>query len=149
MRVTVGDSGFCCCVFITYFERQLTPLCVDAVPCLHSVGSYRIRPVLALRRTCNDCRQDLDCGYCYIDLNDAVANATCLPTTYDNPWTATIGRCNSSELPGQLTWAYDYCPTPYSWMPMVGLVLYLVFFAPGTCRQTSSTPFSVILHPLK
>ncbi|KAK7101483.1 proton myo-inositol cotransporter-like [Littorina saxatilis] len=82
-------------------------------------------------RTCNDCRQDLDCGYCYVDLGEAVANATCLPTTYDNPWTATIGRCNHSELPGQLTWAYDYCPTAYSWMPMVGLVLYLIFFAPG------------------
>lgn len=82
-------------------------------------------------RTCNDCRQDLECGYCYVDLDDVVANASCLPTSYDNPWAATIGRCNSSYLPGQLTWAYDYCPTPYSWMPMVGLVLYLVFFAPG------------------
>lgn len=28
-------------------------------------------------------------------------------------------------------WAYSFCPTPYSWTALVGLVLYLVFFAPG------------------
>ena len=28
MRVTVGDLGLCCCA--TYFERRLTPLCVDS-----------------------------------------------------------------------------------------------------------------------
>ncbi|GFS05990.1 proton myo-inositol cotransporter [Elysia marginata] len=82
-------------------------------------------------RTCNACRQDLECGYCYVDMPEYVINSSCLPTTYDNPWTSTMGRCNSSSLPGQLTWAYDYCPTPYSWMPMVGLVLYLISFAPG------------------
>ena len=27
--VTVGDSGLCCCTCVTYFERWLTPLCVD------------------------------------------------------------------------------------------------------------------------
>ena len=29
VRVTVGDSGLCCCACDTYLERQLTPLCVD------------------------------------------------------------------------------------------------------------------------
>ncbi|KAK6175687.1 hypothetical protein SNE40_014088 [Patella caerulea] len=84
-------------------------------------------------RNCNDCRRDLTCGFCYIDLDDNVANSSCLPTDYDNPWLATSGRCNVSTeyLPGRLTWAYDYCPTSYSWMPMVGLVLYLISFAPG------------------
>ena len=28
---TVGDSGLCCCVCVTSFERWLTPLCVDPV----------------------------------------------------------------------------------------------------------------------
>ena len=31
VRVTVGDSGLCCCVCVTSFECQLTPLCVDFV----------------------------------------------------------------------------------------------------------------------
>ncbi|ESO89991.1 hypothetical protein LOTGIDRAFT_124274, partial [Lottia gigantea] len=84
-------------------------------------------------RWCNDCRRDLTCGFCYIDTEDAAVNSSCLPTDYDNPWLSTSGRCNmsSQHLPGLLTWAYDYCPTPYSWMPMVGLVLYLISFAPG------------------
>ena len=30
MRVTVGDLGLCCCTCIMYFERWLTPLCVDS-----------------------------------------------------------------------------------------------------------------------
>ena len=29
VRVTIGDSGLCCCVCVTSVERQLTPLCVD------------------------------------------------------------------------------------------------------------------------
>ena len=27
--VTVVDSGLCCCTCVVYFERQLTPLCVE------------------------------------------------------------------------------------------------------------------------
>ena len=75
--------------------------------------------------------QDLFCGYCYEDVKHVAVNSSCLPTTYDNPWVATGGRCNSTDLKGDLTWAYDFCPTDFSWMPMIGLVLYLMFFAPG------------------
>ena len=35
-RVTVGDSGLCCCACVMSFERQLTPSCVDSInfcPC--------------------------------------------------------------------------------------------------------------------
>ena len=86
-----------------------------------------------------------------------------LYSQYENPWSSTVGRCNASHLwalgspgvtagsgvmtpaaegsgssgPG-VTWAYDYCPTPYAWMPMVGLVLYLVAFAPGESLIKSS-----------
>ena len=31
MRVTIGDSGLCCCICVMCFERWLTPLCVDSV----------------------------------------------------------------------------------------------------------------------
>ena len=30
VRVTVGDSGLCCCTCVRYFEHWLTPLCVDS-----------------------------------------------------------------------------------------------------------------------
>ena len=29
MHATADDSGLCCCTCVAYFERQLTPLCVD------------------------------------------------------------------------------------------------------------------------
>ena len=74
---------------------------------------------------------DLFCGYCYDDQPYGPVNGSCLPTDYDNPLSALQGRCNSTVIPGSVTWAYEYCPTAYSWMAMVGLVLYLVFFAPG------------------
>ncbi|KAH8871773.1 Proton myo-inositol cotransporter [Schistosoma japonicum] len=28
-------------------------------------------------------------------------------------------------------WAYDHCPSPYGWMTLIGLILYLASFAPG------------------
>ena len=31
VRVTVGNSGLCCCTCITYYKHWLTPLCVDPV----------------------------------------------------------------------------------------------------------------------
>ena len=60
-------------------------------------------------------------------------NASCLSSDYNEPIHSTAGRCNvsTSKLAGDLTWAYDFCPTQFAWMAMAGLVLYLVFFAPG------------------
>lgn len=74
---------------------------------------------------------DLYCGYCYYDDETGAYNASCLQSDYNDPLTATRGRCNTTHLHGGLAWAYDYCPTPFAWMPMMGLVVYLLFFAPG------------------
>ena len=38
MRVAVGDSCFCCCTCVTYFEGQLTPLCVDSFHLTETAG---------------------------------------------------------------------------------------------------------------
>lgn len=45
-------------------------------------------------------------------------------------------RCsNSSLMKDQTYWAYNYCPTSYSWLVLLGLVLYLAAFAPGERRR--------------
>ena len=31
VRLTMGNVGLCYCTCVTYFERKLTPLCVDSV----------------------------------------------------------------------------------------------------------------------
>jgi len=82
-------------------------------------------------RSCNSCVKDLHCGYCYVNSPTMALNGSCLPADYDKPVMSLAGRCNSTHLPGQLTWAYDFCPTTYAWMPLVGLILYLICFAPG------------------
>ena len=75
---------------------------------------------------------DLSCGFCYSERETiGVTNSSCLPTDISNPWISSAGRCQTYSKGQQLSWAYDYCPSPYSWMPMVGLILYLVSFAPG------------------
>lgn len=41
-------------------------------------------------------------------------------------------RCsNTSRMKEHAYWAYNYCPTSYSWVVLLGLVLYLAAFAPG------------------
>ena len=92
---------------------------------------YHFPILLRVFSTCDLCMKDLLCGYCYMDSPNGPEQGSCLPSLYDNYISADSGRCNHTELPGKLTWAYDYCPTPFAWMSMVGLILYLLFFAPG------------------
>ncbi|XP_016113486.1 proton myo-inositol cotransporter-like [Sinocyclocheilus grahami] len=41
-------------------------------------------------------------------------------------------RCsNGTQESAGVFWAYNYCPTSYSWIVLLGLVLYLAAFAPG------------------
>ena len=52
VRVTVGDSGLCCCICVTYFERKLTPLLVDTCTSFTNVCS---RPVEFKGGVCHTC----------------------------------------------------------------------------------------------
>ncbi|ELK27160.1 Proton myo-inositol cotransporter, partial [Myotis davidii] len=47
--------------------------------------------------------------------------------------TCTRYRCENETKfkTEEVFWAYNFCPTPYSWTALLGLILYLVFFAPG------------------
>uniref|UniRef100_A0A4W2EJC8 Proton myo-inositol cotransporter n=1 Tax=Bos indicus x Bos taurus TaxID=30522 RepID=A0A4W2EJC8_BOBOX len=47
--------------------------------------------------------------------------------------TCTRYRCENETKfkTEEIFWAYNFCPTPYSWTALLGLILYLIFFAPG------------------
>ncbi|KAG9335896.1 hypothetical protein JZ751_003553 [Albula glossodonta] len=48
---------------------------------------------------------------------------------------------NSSQMAEGTFWAYNYCPTSYSWIVLLGLILYLASFAPGKrSRQQGMGP---------
>lgn len=78
--------------------------------------------------TCDTCIHDYFCGFCFETTNDDV-NGACLPISFVSMHSATIA-CNFTTLPNSyFTWAYDYCPISFSWVAIVGLSLFLVFYA--------------------
>lgn len=81
---------------------------------------------------CESCMLDPDCGFCYGLNATAVVQSSCVPVDPANTETAALGRCfNGTQKASSVFWAYNYCPTPYSWVVLLGLILYLAFFAPG------------------
>ncbi|XP_078678196.1 proton myo-inositol cotransporter-like isoform X2 [Branchiostoma floridae x Branchiostoma belcheri] len=89
-------------------------------------------------KTCNQCALDDDCGYCFsLDSNNSVTNGSCMATDTGR-WDsfARTGRCAYTNNTADhrkvgVNWAFNYCPSHYSWLAILGLVLYLMFFAPG------------------
>ncbi|XP_060100726.1 proton myo-inositol cotransporter [Heteronotia binoei] len=82
---------------------------------------------------CNGCMLDPICGFCYKLNKSSVVESSCVPVNKKSTMEAAWGRCsNETKLKtGDTFWAYNFCPTPYSWTALLGLILYLVFFAPG------------------
>ncbi|KAL4656779.1 proton myo-inositol cotransporter-like [Arapaima gigas] len=81
---------------------------------------------------CEPCMLDPGCGFCYRENRSAVFAASCVPVNPGSTEEAAWGRCsNTTDADSGLYWAYNYCPTSYSWMVLLGLILYLAFFAPG------------------
>ncbi|ESP02505.1 hypothetical protein LOTGIDRAFT_171977 [Lottia gigantea] len=82
-------------------------------------------------RFCESCIKDTSCGYCFTTSANDSYNGSCLATSTTDSTHSLHGQCNKTNLSGDLVWAYEYCPTSYSWIIIVGLVFYLMFFAPG------------------
>ena len=62
VRVTVGDSGLCCCACDTYFERQLSPLCVESAK-----TAYRQLRISSIRHCLSvDSTKTLVMFFCYV-----------------------------------------------------------------------------------
>lgn len=81
---------------------------------------------------CEDCIENPDCGFCYTEIGKSVLNGSCVTVATNLTDGAGQGRCDSDPLTPGTVWAHGYCPTDYSWMGLLGLVMYLMFFAPGT-----------------
>ncbi|KAG7267891.1 hypothetical protein CRUP_033017 [Coryphaenoides rupestris] len=80
---------------------------------------------------CEQCMLDPSCGFCYRDNGSGTVRLSCAPVTWCPPSRRRGGRCsNTSQGREQTFWAYNYCPTPYSWLVLLGLLLYLAAFAP-------------------
>ncbi|KAF0299328.1 Proton myo-inositol cotransporter [Amphibalanus amphitrite] len=76
---------------------------------------------------CASC-QSAGCGFCFAETLSGPANGSCLPLIVGNA-SAPSAECRAAHQ----VWAADWCPAPHSWLPVpvLGLCLYLVAFAPG------------------
>ena len=74
---------------------------------------------------CASC-QSAGCGFCFIETPAGPANGSCLPLPTSNTSIAPPA-CSATDH----IWTSDWCPSPHSWLPVLGLCLYLVAFAPG------------------
>ncbi|XP_065812981.1 proton myo-inositol cotransporter isoform X3 [Labrus bergylta] len=82
--------------------------------------------------SCKLCMLDPDCGFCFQENGTRVFDSSCIPVNEASKEHAAWGRCsNQTEEADSPIWAYNYCPTSYSWIILLGLILYLAFFAPG------------------
>ncbi|KAH7974543.1 hypothetical protein HPB49_016509 [Dermacentor silvarum] len=80
--------------------------------------------------TCSSCTESSGCGYCFIP-DAPTSNSTCLPVNANNLDVSLVGSCQQAAA-APFVWAYNWCPSRYAWMTIMGLILYLFFFAPGT-----------------
>lgn len=79
--------------------------------------------------TCSSCSGSSGCGYCFVP-DAPPSNSTCLPVNPNNLDVSLVGNCQQ-QVNHPYVWAYNWCPSRYSWMTILGLLLYLFFFAPG------------------
>lgn len=79
--------------------------------------------------TCSSCSGSSGCGYCFVP-DAPPSNSTCLPVNPNNLDVSLVGNCQQ-VVNHPYVWAYNWCPSRYSWMTILGLLLYLFFFAPG------------------
>ncbi|KAA0201544.1 hypothetical protein HAZT_HAZT005437 [Hyalella azteca] len=83
--------------------------------------------------SCSTCTTSSDCGFCFSALDPSYLNASCLAADHDQFNEVSISEaCSNTNLPEDVTFAYDWCPYEYGWLSILGLACYLLCFAPGT-----------------
>ncbi|XP_067110791.1 proton myo-inositol cotransporter-like [Osmerus mordax] len=99
---------------------------------LHPTDPIVANSTCATHLMCEPCMLDPGCGFCYRENSTTLFASSCVPVNTASTEQAAWGRCSNSTQEKEKTyWAYNYCPTSYSWVVLLGLVSYLAFFAPG------------------
>ncbi|XP_062245870.1 proton myo-inositol cotransporter-like isoform X2 [Platichthys flesus] len=117
---------------------SLTVLAVGFLLSAQNSPPVTLHPAEAQNSTCRQygfcefCMLDPSCGFCYRENRTDVYNSSCIPVNQASTDHAAWGSCsNQTGANDSSLWAYNYCPTSYSWIVLLGLILYLAFFAPG------------------
>lgn len=87
--------------------------------------------ICSQQSSCNTCISLEECGFCFQDIKPWT-NGTCLPVRHNDFKGSQRGSCiNGTQLSQKLIWSTDSCPSNYAIVTVLGLCLYLFFFAPG------------------
>uniref|UniRef100_A0A096MIG2 Proton myo-inositol cotransporter n=1 Tax=Poecilia formosa TaxID=48698 RepID=A0A096MIG2_POEFO len=99
---------------------------------VHPLDPVMANSTCSKYQMCEPCMLDPRCGFCYRENGSTLLASSCVPVNKATTERAAWGRCsNSTLMRDQTYWAYNYCPTSFSWLVLLGLVLYLAAFAPG------------------
>ena len=96
-----------------------------------AIGQRSGNDSCGLAISCDACITQTACGYCYDQAASPAFNGSCLPVNPLDSGRALVGPCANFTAVSSTTWASNWCPTPYSWLIILGLVLYLLCFASG------------------
>ena len=85
---------------------------------------------------CASCTYDSICGFCFQEplsgSEELAVNSTCEKKSREGTDYSLNGNCIKDQVDSEtVIYAFDYCPSSYSWLVVLGLCLYLFFFAPG------------------
>ncbi|XP_050413342.1 uncharacterized protein LOC126827820 [Patella vulgata] len=88
--------------------------------------------------SCELCVRNGYCGFCH-PVGDWL-NGSCLPMQVNNTQRSVVGRCNISHYPGA---EYEFVDASggchnFSWFVVVGMVVFVLFYAPGLGQVTHS-----------
>lgn len=101
-------------------------------PQVSQVDHSPINQPCDLLQDCSSCARLPQCGFCFAEQQaGSVLSAACLRVNKSHKDKSLLGNCTSGISTNEHVWAYEWCPSSYSWLTVVGMVLYLFFFAPG------------------
>ena len=81
---------------------------------------------------CSQCIQERECGFCYSSTNESMNSCvSVLGGVKGEKLKSEVGTECSEGTNERVIWAENWCPSPYSWLTLLGLSSYLLFFGPG------------------
>ncbi|XP_076042485.1 proton myo-inositol cotransporter-like isoform X3 [Oratosquilla oratoria] len=130
-HLTLGSlAGVVCALTLLALSFQLADMETPSVGSLEKLGGP-----CGDYRYCADCTHDTNCGFCFQDIKETMHfNSSCLPTNHDSfNEISSEGLCanSSTMVANDIVFAYDWCPSSYAWLSILGLCFYLFCFAPG------------------
>ncbi|GFN97449.1 proton myo-inositol cotransporter [Plakobranchus ocellatus] len=141
LTFTFETSAYCIAVAMLILVVAFLP--VDLYPKSTDIKyekRYNVTGPCTLIKDCLKCTENGACGFCgYQRGYSNTINGSCVPAAKGDEADlfAKSGRCarkkgtNDFQGKSRLVYSRGYCPSSLAWLAVVGLMMYLIGFAPG------------------